>query len=487
MKKNAKILIIAIVCYVAGIFLCACYNARYDLESCAYTIDGVSYTQKYVGENFTAHFDSTIKKAKTIDGWIDTLRDVSEILEEKGLDTRTDYFVGGKTVAKFEADGDTFRAFLPAAITKEESLAWAVCAKIGNGELPYGVYAGVAANWLNEKNGAYSVLTKEAIKDADYLTELQFPLYESGNLDDAARKTAWNFSYTLVRDLMSSGKSERELMSFTRSELSYYLASQYQITLPDYEFFPYDNDYEYRVEQGCFTYYINREYRDLVLPKEQFSTSYDYLSDWLKDNQRTKEESDAVFKSESMYDINVYLDDGKRSYGRTGEAFGSSITLYSVGSFSHEYIHHILFKMDKSGYLSEVFPELQANNSKYSNLMWYYLFSGKSSYPYSKDTNEKATYQKAMQLYNKKSAKPAVAGQFDFWLFADCFSSLYTNRGEPFINRLQSNSLHRWIADTYGADIVWQLNTNNNLNIDGKTYNEISYEWLDYLKSGNFE
>ena len=30
-------------------------------------------------------------------------------------------------------------------------------------------------------------------------------------------------------------------------------------------FFSYSSQYEYKVSQDCFTYYINKEYRDLIL------------------------------------------------------------------------------------------------------------------------------------------------------------------------------------------------------------------------------
>ncbi len=37
-------------------------------------------------------------------------------------------------------------------------------------------------------------------------------------------------------------------------------------SLPDYDFFSYSSQYEYKVSQDCFTYYINKEYWDLILP-----------------------------------------------------------------------------------------------------------------------------------------------------------------------------------------------------------------------------
>lgn len=68
----------------------------------------------------------------------------------------------------------------------------------------------------------------------------------------------------------------------------------------------------------------------------------------------------------------------------------------------------------------------------------------------------------------------ATFDNFNFWLFADCFSSLNTKIGQQFISRLQSDSLHNYIAKVYGGEYVWQLNLNNNLMIAEKTYSEVS-------------
>ena len=109
------------------------------------------------------------------------------------------------------------------------------------------------------------------------------------------------------------------------------------------------------------------------MPADVFSTKYSVLTDWLKDNAKTTKESDKVFNISNMYDINVYLDDGLKSTGITGYAYSDYINMYSVGSFSHEYIHHILFYIGKSGYAREVIPEMHASTSKYAMAMWYYV------------------------------------------------------------------------------------------------------------------
>ena len=238
------------------------------------------------------------------------------------------------------------------------------------------------------------------------------------------------------------------------------------------------------MKQGCFTYYINKEYNDLILPAGVFSTKYSALAEWLKDNEKTTNESNAVFRIGNMYDINVYLDDGLKSKGITGYASGKDINIYSVGSFSHEYIHHILLYLGQSGHAREVIPEMHANTSKYAMAMWYYLFTGRAKkFPYNKEIKEKETYLKALNLYKKYSSEPPPADNFNFWLFADCFSAIYTQKGTAFIHRVQTDSLAYYIARVYGKNYVWQINTDTQNVIAGKPYSDIVEEWYRYIKS----
>lgn len=71
---------------------------------------------------------------------------------------------------------------------------------------------------------------------------------------------------------------------------------------------------------------------------------------------------------------------------------------------------------------------------------------------------------------------------FDFWLFADCFSALHTKVGEKWISRAQSDSVIYYIARVYGSDILWELNMDTNILIDGKTYSEVIGEWIIYVQ-----
>lgn len=493
LRCNLLILIVFIVCSMS--FLTACstsaYRSNYQLSECEIIISErnnvsnlVNFNKKYEIKDCTIYFDAQLSDVRLMDTWIDRISALSDILTEQEVEQVNNIYISDKLIANYwSGDNGEQNISYPLSTSDEETLAWILQAQFDSSEnLPYGVFAGVAAFWL--KKDDFSQFAFSSIEGADYLTELQFPLYESNNLSEKHRTYAWSFSYNLVDEWVRSGKNEKELMSLTIRELGLYLIEKYNVVLPDYCFSLYSSEYEYLIKQGCFIYYVNKEYKDLILPKSRFNTSYNYLSDWLKDNSKTTDDSNELFGVSAMYSINVYLDDGLKSTGITGEAYSNYIRIYSVGAFSHEYIHHILFLKGKSGYLYEVIPELHANNSKYAKMMWYYLFSGEAThFPYDKSVNEKKSYADALLLYNRKSAFVATFDNFNFWLFADCFSSLNTKIGQQFVSRLQPDSLHYYIAKVYGDEYVWQLNSDNNLVIAGKTYLEVTNEWVDYLNT----
>ena len=259
--------------------------------------------------------------AEITDKWIERLDKYSFLLGEKGLDEPVTYYLSDEIICNYrttQSEG-TVVSF-SSEISEEEGLAWVLNAVSDNEELPYGIYAGLSAYWLDE--GKYSLLIKMSIAGAECLTDLQFPLYEQNNMEPKEREFAWNFSYTLVKDWLDGGRTETQLADLTKEQLNAYLQKEYRISLPDYEFSPYSSQYEYKVSQDCFTYYINKEYRDLILPDEDFTTAYDDLCDWLEDNRRVQRDADELFDVYNMYDINIYLDDGKKSTGRFSTRHG---------------------------------------------------------------------------------------------------------------------------------------------------------------------
>lgn len=474
------------------------YTSKYQLNSCDLTIqennnpsNSLDFNSKYEILNAYIYFDTKSITAKMIDEIVDAFYEFEDLFTEKNINKfpKCIYVNDRITFNLWKEESDALMFSMPNNASKEEILAWLLYflfERTNNGEndstAPYGLYAGISSYWLQVAK--YKEFIASSIENAGCLTDLQFPLYEEGNLSEKERTYAWMFSTYLVKLMISQGKTENDVLTMEQNTLDMWLKEYLNISLPDYIFEPYSTQYEYRIKQGCFTYYVNKEYNDLILPVDIFSTKYSVLTEWLKDNEKTTKESNEVFNVSNMYDINVYLDDGLKSTGITGYAYGDYINMYSVGSFSHEYIHHILFYLGQSGYAREVIPEMHANTSKYARAMWYYLLTGQAKkFPYNKEVKEKETYLKTIDLYKNYNAETPTVGNFNFWLFADCFSAIYTQKGTAFIHRVQTDSLAYYIARVYGANYVWQINMNTQIVIAGKPYLDVVDEWYNYIKS----
>ena len=492
-KRIAIMLSVAAIIALLSAILVLCltnyYAPKYLTESCDLEIKDenssskISFDKTY-GENAKIYLGSDIKSTKTIDFLIENSVNAYALIKNNNL-LKNDFTVviSDNFVSNCFFDKALgLCVSLPTKITYEEITSRFLSSQNTESDLPFGVYAGISALLTNlqlPENFPLSVINKNS-----FYADLQFPLYETDNLAYSERKIAFGFAKRIIEDLSSDNKTYADILAMNKNDLNLFLSEKYGVSLPDYSFEPYSKEYEYKIKQGCFTYYINKEYTDLVLPSDVFSTKYNVLTDWLKDNAKTTAESDKVFGISDMYDINVRLDDGLKSTGITGYADGNYIDIYSVGSFSHEYIHHVLFYLGKSGYLREVIPEMHANTSKYATAMWYYLFTGQAKkFPYNKEVKEKETYLKTLNLYKKYSTETPTAENFDFWVFADCFSAIYTEKGTAFIHRAQPDSLAYYIARVYGEKYVWQLNLDTQIVIDGNPYSDIIDEWYNYVKS----
>ncbi len=477
------------ILFLAAIGLTSCYKAKYEVQSCAIYNQNVQFVSKYEAKTYTAYFDFTIKY-KTIDEWIERFNEYAALLSEKEIDNIVSYFVGSEVVVNYYANQDVGTAVsLPSNIAKDEAFAWVLKEKLGN-KLPYGVYAGLASYWIGDK---YSLLNKEQILNSGYLSELQFPLYETDNLPTGERKLAWNISYTIVNDWVKEGNRPEEIAELTTEQLNSYIQSTYGISLPNYEFSPYSTKYEYKVDQGCFTYYINKEYQDLILPKKHFTAKYDKLSDWLKDNWNVKLLTDQIFDVSSMPHIEIYMDNGldaiSHGFGGYASKTGSKrkIDLWAAGVFYHEYNHHVhALKGIFEGNFTEELPEINCNDSKYGRITNYYLYSNDSHFPYQEYLlngeliDEKKMNSEAMELYKKRAPSNAIEDNFDYWLYVDCFSAL--RKDSKNFGRCQSHSLFNYILNTYGFDYILSLNKDIESDIKGKKLAQIKEEWrFEYL------
>ena len=484
-RRQAAIALFATIVLVA-VFACAC-ALKSNIKSCEVTFDGINgvgegeYDGSYTADGATVYF-AVGTDDESRDEWAKTFARFAEISSDNFRKALPDVYISPSVMPVFADKNGKITVALPVGIDETTALGWLLWAQSGNAAVPYGVFYGLAA--ALDKEGESAVFDASTARTAGFLTDLQFPIYEDGNLTAEERDYARAFSRDLADRLLKSGKTACEAASVTRAELSDFLRENYAAQLTDFTFYPYSRDYEYKVDEGCFTYYVNREFNDFILPKTEFDITYDFLSDWLRDNAATTEITDKTFGVTDMPHIDVSLDDGLKSRGISGEAYADYIKIYSVGAFSHEYAHHALKQTNKHGRLSEVLPELHANTSAYSRKMWFYLFSGASqTFTYDQSTDEKESYLAAFELYKKKldGAMPS-ADNFDFWLFADCLAALYCTPNEQPRFRAQIDSFYRYLANVYGGECVMRINAGEP-DGSGKAFSDLVSEWHAYLAS----
>ena len=485
-RCNAHIIILLAIAIIIAAVSSAC-SSKYPLTACEVAFEGVNgvgageYDKQYSAGGATVYFGKGAGSRKRRAEWAETFVRFTEISSENALGTVPTAYVYDGSMTVFADGKDGKIIVLSCDLDETSALGWLMWAQSGNAEAPYGVFYGLAAALTEEDNVDFDV---SSAKTAGYLTNLQFPIYENDNLAEAEREYARGFSRDVAKRLMI-GKTPAEFAKIGREELGAFLTENYGVGLTDFTFYPYSQEYEYKVEQAPFTYYINREFRDLILPETEFAATYDFLSDWLRDNAATTKITDETFKVRDMPHIDVSLSDGLKSSGISGEANADYIRIYSIGAFSHEYAHHALKQTGKHGRLSEVLSELHANSSKYSRKMWFYLCTGASAtFPYDESIDEKACYKAAIELYTKKSTTSPTATDFDFWLFSDCLAALYLTPGETPLFRMQIDSLYNYIARTYGGEYVMRFN-DGQTDLGGKIFDELRAEWYEYL--GDFK
>lgn len=331
-RKHIIIISLVVISLILSAIILICctkkhYTPKYLTKSCELKIKDlnssseVSLDKRYSKESVEIYLGSDIKDNKTIDFLIENSISAYSLIKSNTL-LKTDFtvIISDNFVSNFWTNETLGLCIsLPSKTSYEEIVSWSLCSQNIESDLPFGVYAGISALLTNSplcEKFPLSVINKNSI-----YADLQFPLYEIDNLADNERKIAFSFAKRLIKDMLSDNKTYADILSMSKDDLNLFLSEKYGVCLPEYSFEPYSKEYEYKVKQGCFTYYINREYNDIILPADVFSTKYSVLTDWLKDNAKTTKESDEVFNISNMYDINVYLNDGLNSTGITGYAF----------------------------------------------------------------------------------------------------------------------------------------------------------------------
>ena len=487
--KKISLLFAIIIVFVSLFFIASCsksYTPQYQLVNCNVEFNEINnadntivYDRKFTENGIEIYFDSELEDVETIDNWIEKVLGFSSRATDCEIYSFPTIYFSDNLIANYTVSDNQSCVTLPTDLLEEEAFAWVLQAS-SSCDLPYGIFAGIAVHLLNKDD--YTGFIVSSVENDTCLTDLQYPLYQQGNLSQGEQQYAWSFSYHVVKELLGAGKTFTDIFNLTKQDLNVFLQEKYKLVLPDYTFYPYSTQFEFKINHGCLTYYINKEFNDFVLPKEVFNTSYSSITAWLKDNMRVVELTDSAFGVTEMGNIDVIVEDGLKSNGIVGEAYADYIKIYSVGAFSHEYTHHALFNTDKDGLVSETLCDIHANTSKFAQSMWYCILTCQSeTFPYAQSINEKQHYMSALELYESRSGQQVSSENFNYWLFADCLSALSTEPNQPFLFRFQAHSFYYYIARVYGGESVLEINDYKNT-VDGKTIEELLDEWLDYLQ-----
>lgn len=499
LKKFAAAISVAVAAVFIGAFSGCTYTPVYDLEACspsgAYLPDAgrpITFNRMYRGQGYTLYIDSELTDGEAIDGHIADLNLIFDIIAQRSAELpafeSADCYISADLISGFEAEhGKTVS--LTAGIPIEEAFAWVLSAVFANSDLPYGAYAGLAALWLSEGGGQNFELLPHGQITESYLTELQFPLYVEGELSPEQRSFAWNFSYTLARDWENGGHSPLEFEDLSAELFNSFLEQTYGLSLPQYTFTPYSSQYEYRVVWDSIRFYIDRQFTDALLPEEHFSTRYDCLAAWLKDNINSAALANELFGVDDIPYIVVYLESsGESPVSNLGDVelnlFYPELYCYTAGAFSAGYVAHALYSTGKDGYLAQMFTDFLSQDSYYTNLACYYLYSGNAedyNYLVEGEYDQRAQFMRAMELYNGKSPTPASPQNFNYWLYCDCITYvMLTEELAPSSTILQFVSELHYIALNYGNQALLDLNEGIG-EIGDKTISEIDVEWQTWL------
>ena len=130
----------------------------------------------------------------------------------------------------------------------------------------------------------------------------------------------------------------------TTTQLSDFMLARYGVSLPDYTFYPYSKASEYKVKQGVFTYFIDKQFVDNLFPQNVFRASrYLVLADWLEDNRLATRLADDFFGITDMYDSKKQrnLPHLRRGYRRLySPVFGVCVLarVHASRAFEKEYV-----------------------------------------------------------------------------------------------------------------------------------------------------
>ena len=249
-SKKVSLLIAIIIVFVSLFFVVSCtkcYVQQYELIECNVQSNEINnsdntivYNRKFIGNGTEVYFDSELKDAETIDKWIEKVLGFASSATNCEIYSLPTIYFSDNLIANYTNSDNASYVTLPTTLSEEEAFAWILQA-VSGGDLPYGIFAGIAVHLLNKDN--YDGFIVSSVENDTCLTDLQYPLYEQDNLSQNEQQYAWSFSYHVVKELIGVGKTFAEIFNLTKQDLNSFLQEKYKLTLPDYTFCPYSTQF----------------------------------------------------------------------------------------------------------------------------------------------------------------------------------------------------------------------------------------------------
>lgn len=353
-------------------------------------------------------------------------------------------------------------------------------------ELPFGVFAGVSAALLKD-DAKFPVYREEKLeenlKKYPYVKELQYPLYTTVYTKREERETAWNFALK-IGEIWLRDHTVSDLKQATGEDFSEFF-TQLGAEIPDFYCPVGDLNYPWQVETGFFHYRIIAEFQDLYFTKKEFTVDYPTIKSYVEENERIVTENLALFGILDFGEkVDVFFGDFEELAKPGGMSFikDNVILLRTVSATVHEMTHFVLNQSVGNRNLCEGICEWM-NPSSYRRLAHYKMY--KNTYPkkiFSEDV-AKEFLPLARSLYNKTYGK-ANLDNFDLFHWVDCLAaSMCVNRDWKIHNSIQHASFLRYLYETYGMEMI--LDLDDDLEIAGgeKTTGDLIEEWMSVLKT----
>lgn len=359
-------------------------------------------------------------------------------------------------------------------------------------ELPFGVFAGVSANLLENEGLNFSLYSEsqfeEKLEEYPYVTELQYPLYTERETTEKERETAWNFAYRLGREWLEENEVEA-LQTATAESIESFLTEN-GANLPTYQFIVGDCYYPTQIKTDNLHYYFAYNYDDCEFNEEEFSFQYTVLTDFVKEHETLIEELSKMYAHEGFpTPVDCFfgkVDEYNLAYTDSSSFTQNVITCYTVGRLGYHLVRWVAYYAELSGYtFDKVVNMLFA--LKYSDpavkleyLDYSMSFEGRYSEKYQSESSIE-WLKEIRDIYNAKFGESATSDfNVDGWIHSIGYA--YNKDTEEIA--LYSLSFVDYIYDTYGFDTLMMINRKHtSTNIEGKTYDDFVTEWHSWLMS----